>query len=276
MTLPSWALETMRQALLVSLAMAVVALAGCSDEVPSGDFSGGTSAVTVDGSVEMAEFVPFQSPISDTTMGNAPAGTECVLDDAPPEADPVTGQFKCTQASSTVSLHLMTLPDPSGGTYKSFLLDSTGALTRLEMDDLEPVSNGMYSMNWTADEDHGDYDTVAVFLQKNNDLYEVATASASGGSAFSVSETLSSARVTATWSGSDLTLDVSGLGPYATYTGWLVDITDGVSTHVEAFSVQNGTVEYSADVAIGDYEEFHIHVGPDGATKLNVGIVQIN
>ena len=256
--------------------MAVVALAGCSDEAPSGDFSGGTSAVTVEGNVETAEFVPFQSPIGDASMGNAPENLQCALDGTPPEADPVTGDYKCTPASTTVSLHLMTLPDPDGGTYKSFLLDSTGTLTRLEMNDLEPAANGMYNMNWTADEDHGDYDTVAVFLEKNSNLYEVATASASSGSAFSVSETLSSASVTATWTGRDLTLDVSGLGPYATYTGWLVDITDGTAEHVEAFSVQNGTVEYSAEATIGDYEEFHIHVGPSGATKLNVGIVQIN
>lgn len=265
--------KPMQKVLPLALALLTVALAGCSDEAPSGAFSFENHALTVEGATTN-EYTAFSDPVGSNIPGQVPAGTNCAQDAVP---DPVpVGDQKCTQAKTTISVVFAQLPDPQGKNYDAVLFDENGVSPVKSLGTLSAGEGGSYSLNFTEAEDFSNeerfgYTHILVRVDVGSTPVPVAAASADSGSQnFEIHWDLTSGLgFDATWEGKDLSLTVSGLNSTYAYQGWLV--SEG-GEHSESFPVSNGEVEYTADRNIDDYSAFHIHIA---GTKVNVGVATI-
>ena len=262
----------MQKVLPLALALLTVALAGCSDEAPSGEFAFQNHSVALAGTATN-EYTEFNDPVG----GQDPtgqAGTDCAQDQFPP-GTPIDQQ-KCTQPQTTISIVFSQLPDPEGKSYSAALIDASGTDPAKDLGTLEAGAGGSYSLNFTeavdySNEEQYSYTHVLVSVVAGSNPVPVAIASADAGSqSFDIHEALTSGvDFDATWKGRDLTLTVSGLNSTFAYQGWLV--SEG-GEHTESFPVTNGEVTHRAERNVGDYTEFHLHVA---GTKVNVGVARI-
>lgn len=263
----------MQKVLPLALAILTVALAGCSDEAPSGAFAFQNHSVALAGTATN-EYTEFSDPVGGQLPDDAPAGTDCAQDGAPP-GSPIDDQ-KCTQPQTTISLVFTQLPDPEGKSYSAALVDASGTSPAKDLGTLDAGAGGSYSLNFTEAEDYSNeeqygYTHILVSIVAGSNQVPVAVASADAGSqTFDIHEALTSGvDFDATWKGRDLSLTVSGLNSTFAYEGWLV--SDG-GEHSESFAVSNGEVTHEAAMNVGDYTEFHIHIA---GTKVNVGVATI-
>lgn len=260
----------MQKVLPLALALLTVALAGCSDDAPSGEFSFQNHAVGVEGTAQN-EYTAFNDPLGGQLPDEVPAG-DCAQDQIPnlPEDQ------RCTPAETSIMLAFTELPDPEARTYSAYLVDSSGVTADKLLGTLTGDAASGFELNFTEGEDYSNeeqytYDLVEVRLDAPTAV-PVASASASGGSqTFELNEGLvSGVDFTGTWTGSSLTVTVSGLNTTFAYEGWLV--AEG-GEHVESFPVSNGENTFDAEAGIDTYAEFHIHVA---GTKINVGVTTIS
>lgn len=248
-----------RVTLVVLAVLAVTALAGCSKAPPSGDLGAGPTPVAVEGSANVV-YTAAQSPAQVPVLGQdvcSPA----------PQTPP---QTQCVAASSAFTIHFMALPAPEG-TYEVVLANATGMvpLGALVMD-----ANNMWELNKTVEgEDYdGDFDRLELRMGD----FVLATASpAEGTNAFALADGLAAVSATGSYRGKVLTVDIAGLPGNATYNGYLytMDEASGLLTRGDPFPIANGANEYTAELNIADYAEFHVHVGTSmvNLVKLTIG-----
>ena len=255
---------------LLTAVLALALLAGCADDAPKGTLTGTGSGLAVDGSI-VIEYTPFDSggnPASQLPMG-AGEPVQCAQDNSPQE--PPAGVSYCTDASSSFHAHFMALPTPDSNGYHVVLVGPAGEL------DLGAISANEANMwdlanNQTSDLT-GQYDTV----QLRMGTFVLATASAAEGTnAFALAEGLAGVSVTGTFNAKTLNVTVAGLPEGGAYMGRLYTLDDesGLLTPGDFFPVSaTGSTEYKdKELNIGDYAEFHVHVGTSSVNLLKVQI----
>jgi hypothetical protein len=238
-------------ALIALLTFALVA--GCSDGPPSGDLVAKPGAIDISGATSENTYTPRsggqENPIpgQDRVCPTDPTGT------VPP----------CVEASSNYKVHFMSLPEPDGNGYAVFQVG--GEIGERQLVPLTPTPEGMYEAEFTRD----GVDESAMFerLELRMGSFVVASASSAQGSqAFVADAAFGNVTVTGSFKGHTLSLDVKGLpgdGSKPQFVGRLYTLNQaGNLTVAESFNVVNGAQEYvSKDANVGDYAEFHIHVG---------------
>lgn len=248
---------------LVLSLVALSLLAGCSDSPPSGDLPAGSPGLAIDGNV-VAEYTPASSG------GNPlPPPANCLQDNSP--VPPPAGATPCVPASSSFKVHFMALPTPDASGYHVFL---TGAAAR-DLGALMANEANMWELtaNLTEDVSAG---VTGVELRMGS--FVIATASgAEGTNTFAVAEGLGAVSATGTYKGKDLTVTVSGLPANGTYMGRLytLDEESGILAPGEFFPITPDTAtEFRAELNIGDYSEFHVHVGTSAVNLYKATIPQ--
>lgn len=240
--------------LLVSLA----ALAGCNDAPPSGDLAAISGFPTVEGT-SLNEYQAAVYPLGTDPATNAPICAQNALP-ATPEAQ------RCVQPSTNFTLHFMSLPEPDGNGYTIFLVG--GTIGEKQLAPLVSEGNGMWGLTYS---DTQDLSTQFEGLELRMGTFVVASAPAAAGSqAFSLVDSFAAVTVTGSYAGRTLTVDVAGLPEEGNFVGRLYtqDEVSGALTLVESFPVVAGVQEYEAEAGnIGDFAEFHVHVG---SSKLYV------
>ncbi|HUR25224.1 MAG TPA: hypothetical protein VM327_04315 [Candidatus Thermoplasmatota archaeon] len=252
----------LRTTLVVLSLVLVTALAGCSKAPPSGQLSPGPAALAVDGTAKV-DYVAKVRPASQVPNPTAQDAL-CPPSTAPSQVP------HCIDASSSFTIHFMALPAPDG-TYEVVLANATG---EVPLGALMADANNMWELNKTVDgQDYtGAFDRIELRMGQ----FVVATSSAAeGDQTFALADGLNSVSATGTYRGKVLNVTVSGLPANTTYSGYLytMDKESGLLTRGEPFPVVNGPNEYEAPVNIGDYAEFHIHVGSSmvNLLKMTVG-----
>ena len=238
-----------RQVLALTL-LAFAALAGCSDGPASGDIEAIPGPVSVDGTTNnqyTAANYPYQpNPVNQEQI-------------CPPETAPEAVE-KCTHPSTTFDIHFMSLPEPDGNGYAIYMMGGTVGERQLAI--LADKGNGMWGVNLTEE---GDLSTQFERMELRMGSFVLASAPAAAGSqAFQPNPGLSAVTVTASYKGATLTLDVANLPGEGPFVGRLYTpaIDGGNITLAESFPIVAGAQEFEAQQAdIGDYAEFHIHVG---------------
>ncbi|MGB0652707.1 MAG: hypothetical protein ACPGQL_05855 [Thermoplasmatota archaeon] len=256
----------MHKSILLSALLAATVLAGCSDGPASGEFASTSPSISIDGSAEL-EYVEASS----TYPGSDPQ-LEAIYDCSLDQLTGTVGQGPiCTPASSMISVHMHSLPNPDANGYTLYLVNSTG--DEMNLGNLADGGAGMYT--FTADEStyYGDWEEMVIRMG----TIPVASApNMSGNQTFAVNSGLLGASVSGTWSGKTLTVNAGGLydHPDASFIGWLVTVDEetGMKTHVEQFSMGPGETVYEASEDIEDYQEFHVHLG---GSDINLGITQL-
>ncbi len=264
----------MQKALFLSLTIVAVALAGCTDEPQAGEFLATIGAADYS---EVGIAITSQSAANEYPGDNAEA---C-------GADEITGQlpqdqFYCRDAVSTVAL------TPEGGATLPLVAESVGyslflidGINEFELGSLDHHGNGHYDFpeQTYEDQDFGTADSVEL---RFGDIV-IATASGTGG-AFALESSLNMMSADVAFDGADITVTLADAPINATFTVWLIDIPEeegedgemvqGEPVHAVAFEV-SGTEPASYTLTaeegfVGDYEEFHVHVGSEGQTSINV------
>lgn len=238
------------QALTLTSLVALAFLAGCSDAPPAGDLVAAGTTLPYEGTATNA----YQAASSPDPTGNGLC--------APP-AVPVD-ELHCVDAKTTITVHLMELPEPDGNGYAVVL---TGASGEKNLGNLVPATGGMYDFSYEIDEDYSTmYDTIQVRM--GDFLYATAPA-AEGAQVFSLAPGVNGVTATGSYDGKMLDVDVQGLPEGSSYTGRLYILgEDGVLNNVATFDLAPGANHYEdEDRNIGDYAEFHIHVGN---SKINL------
>ncbi len=252
--------------LMLTMTLAAVALAGCSDDPITGDFQSEGSSLTIDGHVHSGAFVSFNDP---TSQVGGPADQECLADGAPPQADPAVGNYRCTQASTEFNYMFLQLPDIGGFGWTMAFADSTGTNPMGTASALTDNGDGTWAWNYTSDVNEKDmFDSVVLMM----DGTVAATSGIEGSSALAIVDDLQGITFTGDYENKELTLTVEGIGEINgfTYTAWLVTVDDaGVKTHGESFSVTDGENTFTATQNIDKYQEVHIHVT---GTQMNVAV----
>lgn len=238
-------------AFLALLTFAMVA--GCSDGPPAGDLVAKAGTLSVDGSTSENTYTPESGGQPNPVPGQ---DRICATDPTGQAVQP------CVEAASHYKVHFMSLPEPSGDGYAVYQVG--GAIGERQLMTLAPTTGEMYEGE--ADKE-ADESTQFETLELRMGSFVVATASSAAGSqAFVADPVLGAVQVTGSYKGHKLTLDVSGLpgeNGNPEFIGRLYRANaDGNVTVAESFVVVNGAQEYvSKDANIGDYAEFHIHVG---------------
>ena len=268
------------RAMLVSVLTLAVALAGFSDDPPSGGFSRSGNAIVVDGNYTV-EFQEFVNPVS----GTEGTQLECQQDQIA-DADPTPGGLlpieACTYPYTKAMGHIMSLPEADGQGYAVYFTDSGFSAEPLEL----AMLSGNSMLDWSFDNssdcdgqfsDDGCnldtmYDTLEIRLV-SQDL-AVATGGISSSGTFEVADAVKGVSFSASYDGKELTLTTSGIGNY-TVDGWLVseDEETGALTHADKFSVANGETIYEAPESIDSYAQVHLHVA---GTKINLAVATIS
>ena len=241
----------------VSALLVLTALAGCSDGPPSGDLEAIPGPVAIEGTI-VSTYQARSGGQDVSQVPNAPTDRICPQNGVPP------GVPECVEASSNYRIHFMSLPEPTGDGYQVFRVG--GAIGEgKSLTVLQPGANGMWEANVTVEENHdGTFDHFE--LRLGTSFTVAKAASASGSQAFVAEPALTAVTVTGSYKGSKLTLNVQGLPeglkPEPVGRFYLRTADGNLSAPQESFPVINGEQEYvSKDMDIGDYAEFHIHVG---------------
>jgi hypothetical protein len=249
-----------RVTLVVLAIVAATLLAGCSKAPPSGQLSPGPAPLAVDGTANIV-YVAEERP-----AGQVPVvGPELCS----PVPNPPVPQ--CVEASSTFTVHFMALPTPEG-TYEVVLVNATG---EVPLGALVADANNMYELNKTVEgEDYeGDFERLELRM---GGLVLATAATAEGAQAFSLASELAAVTATGSYRGKVLNVTLSGLPSNASYSGYLytMDPESGLLTRGDPFPVSNGANEYTAELDIEEYVEFHVHVGSSmvNLVKMNIGM----
>lgn len=243
---------------IVALSLLTFALvAGCSDGPPSGDLVPIPGALNIDGSTTENTYTAESGGQPNPVPGQPKL---CPTD--PTETIP-----PCVPASSHYKIHFMTqtttggpgLPEPSGDGYKVY--QRGGAIDERQLCELSRDAAGMYVCEVTNDSDESTQ--FATLELRMGDLTVASASSAAGSQAFVLDPALAAVTVTGSYHGRVLELDVSGLPEGPIYSGrFYKPGLSGNLTSQEAFPVVNGGQEIRTELAdVGDYVEFHIHVG---------------
>lgn len=244
---------------LLALSLILFAfLSGCSDGGPSGKLVTVAAPIAVDGTSSNM-YVAAERPLNSTTMG---AADQCTPSAVPPGTPLDEG--RCTNPSSTFDIHFMFLPEPDGNGYGIFLVG--GAIGERLLAPLGDLGNGMMGMNITEETDlSGQFERLELRMGQ----FPLAAApSAAGSQAFVVDANATKVAVTGSYKGKTLDIDVSGLPAKGPFVGRLYTLdATGNATVGESFPVISGSQSFKSERNIGDYAEFHIHVGP---SKINL------
>lgn len=245
--------------LFAFLLVCVAALAGCNDAPPSGDLVAIPGAPVVEGTV-LNEYRAAVYPLGNDPVTQAPV---CQQNQVPVTPD----AQRCVFPATNFTIHFMSLPEPDGNSYSIYL--AGGAIEEKQLAPLVNDGAGMWNLKYT--DDTQDLSTQFERLELRMGTFVVASApAASGSQAFVLDPAFTSVTVTGSYDGDSLTVDVTGLPAEGTFVGRLYtkDAETGALTLVESFPVVAGVQEYEAENGnIGDFAEFHIHVG---ASKLYV------
>lgn len=237
----------LRPILTLSL-LTVALLAGCSDGAPSGKLTAIPGTLTVDGSTTENTYVAAVYPYPTNPVTNEP------LCPASPPAEP------CVDPSSHYKIHFMSLPEPSGDGYAIFQVG--GTIGERSMANLLNEGGDMWGVEHTIDDE--DQSTQFANFELRMGSFTVATASSAAGSqAFVASPALSAVTVTGSYKGKTLDIDVQGLPADVEAVGRFYKLgTTGNLTVGESFPVIAGAQSFTSEEGnIGDYVQFHIHVG---------------
>lgn len=259
----------MQKVLFAVAALAAVALSGCADSGPSGEFNGGSLAFAPTGAASMdavAANNPYPyagNPVEDTIPIEGTLG--CTPDVIVGQIPAPLNQPTCTDAFTWINATNVELPMQDG--YMLYLNGTGGNFH------VGPFagSNGTYAVSQAFDEDFtGLYNEAHIQF---GDLV-IATASLPNGN-FDVGPDVQGAQIDAEFSGKTLTYTVSGLSPLGSFEGWLVAPDEsGALQHLDKWSITNGESEFEADMNIGDYTELHIHVAGTSINVLKISIPQ--
>lgn len=241
---------------IVVLSLLTFALmAGCSDGPKSGDLTPLAAPLTVEGTTANT-YVARSGGASNPTTPNDPDDYLC-------PNDPTSTVPPCIDASSNYKVHIMSLPEPSGDGYS--IVQVGGSITERTLGKLTSDTGGMWNGEW-AIEAQDQHEQFSGFELRMGDFVVATAAAAAGSQAFVASATLSTVAVTGSYKGRNLELDVTGL-PEGVEPGDFVGrfYTKGLSgnlTLAESFPIIPGAQTLVTEQAdVGDYEEFHIHVG---------------
>ncbi len=242
----------------VSVALLSFALlAGCSDGPPAGVLTDTNFAHPVEGTATIT-MRAFKNPVHESTMGQVPED-QCISNDAPAQFD----DQKCVPANTTISGHVMALPMPDASGYELWAVNTTAASTSM-LATLTSADGQMYDLTYSKAEDTtGKFQQIEIRMG----TFTVATAPYSAGTqTFVLAESAQNVTVTGTYKGKELTATVSGLPEGSTYTGYLYfpAATAGgmpMRDMNQSFAITNGANVIMAKQNVGDYVEFHIHVG---------------
>lgn len=258
---------TVIRPLLMTALLAAVALAGCSDDAPSGEFSSDRHSLTLGTTAEVEiDIQPGENgydPGTDPTGGMIPYEDLCALDEAAGQAD----QEQCQDAHTSISVHIMELPDPGSGSYELVLTgEQERTVGTIQMDE-----NDM----WVLEESYEGEDLSGQFNGtevRYGDLVYARSGASSGTNMLEL--VLPGTSFAASYEGRELTVTVSGAPEGVSLTGWLVEenATGGLE-HVEDFTVSGDEVTYTAENPIDHYAEAHIHVGD---SKINLAIATVS
>lgn len=263
----------MQKAIFLAFTIAAVALAGCTDEPPSGTFTATTPqadysviGVSVEAQAAQNEY-PADNPEDE--------GQVCSADDIF-DNDP-TGMFPfyCEDAQSTVALTPSggaTLPlagEPTG--YSMFIIRDDGA--DFELGALDHHGEGHY--DFPAQTYEGQDFSLAQEVQLRFGETVVATAPGNGGN-FELAEGLQNISADVNFTGTEINVALTGVPENTPLVAWLVDIDEeGTKTHGVEFLLSSGETSYTLteeEGLVADYEEFHIHVG---ASSINIAVAPI-
>lgn len=228
----------------------LAALAGCSDAPPAGDLVAIPGLPAAEGT-SLNEYRAAVYPIMDA-QGNP----VCLQNQLPVTPE---GQ-RCVDPFTNFTIHFMSLPEPDGNGYAIYLVG--GTIGEKQLAPLVSQEGGMWGLTYQDDED---LSTQFERLELRMGTFVVASAPAAAGSqAFTAAPGLSSVTVAGSYKGRTLTLDVAGLPEDGNYVGRLYtkDEASGALTAAESFPIVAGVQEFKAQTGnIGDFAEFHIHVG---------------
>ncbi|MEK6985907.1 MAG: hypothetical protein AABX89_05965 [Candidatus Thermoplasmatota archaeon] len=258
---------------LLAIALVAVVLAGCSSPPPEGSFANANYAIPNFTGTATITYTAQSGGITDPT-GTTPT-RQCAADQVVSQLPPGTGPIQpCVAASSQFVLSL-TLPASGSSAYTAYLVG--GSAGERSIGDLSEATAGTFTLDQTlADEDlTGLHSAVEVRLKG----YPVATAPATSGDQVFALNPIGGIKADATFVGTQFTATLSGLPANGTYVGRLYnpDANGGPVTAddvAESFSVKDGAVTFSAKKNVGEYVEFHIHVG-DSALNLYKATVKI-
>lgn len=266
------------RAMLLLITLLTVALAGCSDEPPAGEFSSTGNAIVVDGNYTV-EFQAFNNPYGDATSGNQ---LECAQDQVVEATNGATPVEPCTYPFTKVMGHVMNLPQADSQGYAVYFVDSGFSREPMELDMLD----GFSMVDWSFDNEddcdgqfsddgcnyEGLYDTIEIRLVSQDLAVASATVSSSGE--FAIAPAVQGVSFTASYSGKELTLTTSGIGNY-TVDGWTVRVDEetGEKVHEDRFTVANGETIFDAPLDISEYAEIHLHVA---GTKINLAVATVS
>ncbi len=240
---------------LLAIVTLAVALAGCTDDVASGNLVSAGNGLVLDGTVDLT----FTEKVRNAD------GTPLEDQLCPPAGSPPS-QFDCQDPSVAVEAHIMAASDPGTDGYTLYFVNATeefmiGALMAEE---------GMYNFNGSFDGDYTGYTSVELRI---GEVVVGSAPSQQGTNTFALNEDLGAVSVDGSWEGKTLTVGVTGLNATTSYTGWLVSVDEaGEKVHDVSFSIVEGENTYTASGDIEEWSEFHIHVT---GTKVNVAILTI-
>ncbi|MGB1586653.1 MAG: hypothetical protein ACPHID_06375 [Thermoplasmatota archaeon] len=261
--------------MLLALTLSVVALAGCSDEPPSGTFASSGNAIVVDGNYTV-EFQAFNNPYAQT----ADTQLACQQSQIPsPVGDNVD---QCTFPFTKAMGHVMELPVADSQGYAVYFVDESFTNQPFELDVLSANTMADWSFDNSDDCDgqqsddgcnfEGMYSHIEVRLV-SQDL-AIASAAISSSGDLAIADAILGVSFDASYSGKELTLTTSGIGNY-TVEGWTVSIDPETQekVHEDSFSVANGETVFEAPKNISEYDEIHLHVA---GTSINLAVATVS
>lgn len=264
----------MQKAVFLAITLAAVALAGCTDEPPSGTFTATTPAVDFSVAGLAVTVQPAENPY--------PAGDDdaCQLDDV---FGNVPDGPTCSDAVSTINMTPeggTTLPEIGTGTPYSLYLMAGGEEYPLGNLDDHGQNHFDFSKEFPGEDFSG-----ADEIQLRFGTAVVATTPGSGGTFSTLSEGLEAISAEVTFDGAQIDVTLTGVPNGTQLTAWLVDIpeeegedgemVEGAPVHSVQFILSGDQTSYTLteeEGFVGDYNEFHIHVGN---SKINVAVAPI-
>ncbi|MEA3144036.1 MAG: hypothetical protein QOG31_1360 [Thermoplasmata archaeon] len=253
------------------LAVAALAAAGCAAKAPSGTLKALDYKAPVGGSI-VATYQPFVGANPTGAVPMAGQQTQCAQGSIPPQAQPSTDPVvaRCKGPYSTFSAQAA-LPEPSAGGYKVY---AVGPGYELEVMSLKGSAG---SFAGTANVTTEDLSAKVKTLEVRMDGVAVASAPGTAGNhTLALAPTLAGLTVTGTFSGKHLDLSIAGLPANGTFVGRLYAADPASPTGYspkESFEVHAGTVSFDSPTTnIGDYAEFHIHVGASAVNLYKAAV----
>lgn len=261
----------MYKAFLLSTLMLVAALAGCTDDPPSGAFTATTPAAFADSASATLTVEPASNayPVNDPTGGEQ----ECDLDALTEAINAVTSVAglellpTCDDPVSSVTGHFASLKTPA----MSYSVHLVGASGEFKLGDLTEASAGPTHYDLAGEfpgQDLSGYDA----MELRDGTTTIARAGGNGGN-FELAEELEMVSAAVTYEGKDITVVLTDAPEGVSLVAWLVSTDEaGELVHEESFVLSGAESTYTAGMNVADFTEFHVHVG---TSKVNVAVATI-